>query len=227
MPLTWLLTQPASVRLKADAASCQTIDDYLELAFSWNFLGLVRIEPSQVREEISELLNLVAALHPKSILEIGTAGGGTLYLFSRIAKANARIVTVDLPKGQFKPDLVALKIPLYRSFALGNQKICVIKGDSHDQRTQKEVGESLGDERIDFLFIDGDHSYTGVRKDFDTYSTLVRNGGLVAFHDIVPHPPETGCEVNLFWREIKVAFPHSEIVKDWNQGWGGIGILHV
>jgi len=25
---------------------------------------------------------------------------------------------------------------------------------------------------------------------------LVRKGGIIAFHDIVPHSPETGCEVS-------------------------------
>lgn len=28
---------------------------------------------------------------------------------------------------------------------------------------------------------------------------LVRKGGIVAFHDIVMYPPETGCEISRFW----------------------------
>jgi len=43
---------------------------------------------------------------------------------------------------------------------------------------------------LNFLFIDGDHTYEGVRKNFEMYSPLVRRGGIVAFHDIVPRPPE-------------------------------------
>jgi predicted O-methyltransferase YrrM len=37
----------------------------------------------------------------------------------------------------------------------------------------------------DFLFIDGDHTYQGVKQDFQMYSPLVKKGGIVAFHDIV------------------------------------------
>ncbi len=36
---------------------------------------------------------------------------------------------------------------------------------------------------IEFLWIDGDHSYEGAKMDFDFYSPLVVDGGLIAFHD--------------------------------------------
>jgi len=29
-----------------------------------------------------------------------------------------------------------------------------------------------------------------------------------------------------YWRDIKPRFPHREIVKDWNQHWAGIGLVH-
>ncbi|MCS7366302.1 MAG: class I SAM-dependent methyltransferase [archaeon YNP-WB-062] len=67
---------------------------------------------------------------------------------------------------------------------------------------------------MDFLFIDGDHTYEGVKKDFEMYSPLVRGGGIIAFHDIVQHPPETGCEVSGFWNEIKLRYKYREIVED-------------
>ena len=36
---------------------------------------------------------------------------------------------------------------------------------------------------IDFLFIDGDHSETGVQRDWDDWHQYIIPGGLVAFHD--------------------------------------------
>lgn len=36
---------------------------------------------------------------------------------------------------------------------------------------------------IDLLFIDGDHSYEGVKKDFDLYSTILNPKGLILLHD--------------------------------------------
>ena len=37
---------------------------------------------------------------------------------------------------------------------------------------------------IDMLFIDGDHSYEGVKKDWDLYSPLLKSGAIVIFHDV-------------------------------------------
>lgn len=36
---------------------------------------------------------------------------------------------------------------------------------------------------IDLLFIDGDHSYDGVRRDWEAFSPFVRPSGVVVFHD--------------------------------------------
>jgi hypothetical protein len=37
--------------------------------------------------------------------------------------------------------------------------------------------------KIDLLFIDGDHSYEGVKKDFELYSTILSNNGIIIIHD--------------------------------------------
>jgi predicted O-methyltransferase YrrM len=42
----------------------------------------------------------------------------------------------------------------------------------------------LTNNQIDMLFIDGDHSYGGVKKDWDLYSPLLKSGSIVIFHDI-------------------------------------------
>jgi hypothetical protein len=39
------------------------------------------------------------------------------------------------------------------------------------------------DIKIDFLFIDGDHSYEGVKLDFDLYSTIMSENGVIVIHD--------------------------------------------
>lgn len=41
----------------------------------------------------------------------------------------------------------------------------------------------LQDIKIDVLFIDGDHSYEGVKKDFDLYSTILSENGIIILHD--------------------------------------------
>lgn len=39
------------------------------------------------------------------------------------------------------------------------------------------------DIKIDYLHIDGDHSYNGVKKDFELYSTIMSDNGIISIHD--------------------------------------------
>jgi len=41
----------------------------------------------------------------------------------------------------------------------------------------------LQDIKLDFIFIDGDHSYEGVKKDFELYSQLLTDKGIIIIHD--------------------------------------------
>lgn len=185
------------------------------------------IRPQQVPEELIGLFDMVAGLQPKNALEIGTYTGGTLFMTCRVADPGATVISVDLPGGRFGRGYVWPRKFVYRKFAKHNQALHLLRKNSHDSKTFDLVRSLLGDKRLDFLFIDGDHTYEGVRADFEMYSPLVRKGGLVAFHDIVRHPPQTECEVDRFWAEIRTHYRHREIIKDPSQGWAGIGVLQI
>ena len=47
-------------------------------------------------------------------------------------------------------------------------------------------------EKIDFLFIDGDHSIKGCQEDYDLYAHKIAKGGYIAFHDYHPGRPDLG-----------------------------------
>ena len=51
---------------------------------------------------------------------------------------------------------------------------------------------------IDVLFIDGDHSYEGIKDDWDNFSRFVKPGGYVLFHDC----DETSPGVQRLFAEI-------------------------
>jgi len=107
------------------------------------------------------------------------------------------------------------------------QNIHLIREDSHALATLNMVKKALKGRKLDLLFIDGDHTYKGVKRDFEMHNKLASKGGIIAFHDVCPHLPQTGCEVDKFWCEIKDEYEHVEIVRDWKQGWAGIGVLYV
>jgi predicted O-methyltransferase YrrM len=189
--------------------------------------GDVHPGPFQIREEFMELLGRIKTLAPARLLEIGTARGGTLFLFTRAAHPDATILSVDMPNGPFGGGYPRGHGPLLRAFARDRQKIRLVRGDSHSPSTLRKV-QSVLDGATDFLFIDGDHTYEGVRADFELYSPLIREGGLIALHDIVKGPPEAVGDVPRFWSELQAQEARTEeIVADRGQrGWGGIGLIH-
>jgi len=213
------------------ANRCNSLEDYVNLAFKPSSafpFPWIGISPAQVKEEITELVKILARRKPKLVLEVGTARGGTLFLFARVSSPDAAILSIDLPGGLFGGGYPEWRIPLYKSFAIRNQKINLIRGNSHDFYTCKMVEKILEGRKLDFLFVDGDHTYDGVTTDFEMYAPLVnKDGGIIAFHDIVPGPPESVGGVPRFWSEIKYDFEYIELVKNWKQGGCGIGVVYL
>ena len=181
------------------------------------------LEPIQVEDEITALVTEVRSLQPRTIVEIGTSMGGTLYLWTRFAAPDAIIISIDLPRGKFGGGYSPLRIPLYQRFARDRQRLHLLRCDSHSPDTIRTVSELLNGQPIDFLFIDGDHTYEGVRKDWENYGALVRPGGLMAMHDVGKNYDDT--EVKRFWDEVKGRFQYREYLAHPN-GFYGIGSLY-
>jgi len=63
-------------------------------------------------------------------------------------------------------------------------EIHLIEGKSENPETIKTVREILKGRKVDFLFIDAEHTNEAVERDFENYSGFIRRGGLIAFHDL-------------------------------------------
>jgi cephalosporin hydroxylase len=209
------------------------VQDYLDIVYSFEYAS-ISIRPWQVRSEIAALLELVQQRRPKVVLEIGTASGGTLFLFARMAAEDATLISIDLRKGKFGGGYPLWRVPFYHGFASDRQTVKLVRGDSHSGEVRERVSSLLGGRPVDVLFIDGDHTYEGVKSDFNGYTPLVANRGLIALHDIVPGTLEASTggdkellvgEVPQFWQELRDRFVFSELVEDWAQGAFGIGVL--
>ena len=126
------------------------------------------------------LLQLLHEVRPTRLCEIGAAAGGTLALFCQVAAPNARIFSVDVG---YQPEQMAANPWL----AARGQEVTCLGANSHATETLDAVKEWLAGAKLDFLFIDGDHSFEGVSSDYEMYGPCVRkDGGIIAFHDIVP-----------------------------------------
>ena len=160
-------------------------------------------------------------------LEIGTAHGGTLLFLTRLASPQATIVSIDLPGGKFGGGYSSRRSWFYQRFALRRQCLYLLRGNSHSNEMLDQVKSAFKDHPVDYLFIDGDHRYEGVKSDFEMYGPMVRKGGLIAFHDIADGPSEFVGGVPEFWREIRARYRYMEFIKDHKQEGLGIGVLYV
>jgi predicted O-methyltransferase YrrM len=223
----------AAHRVRSRADQAVTVDDLLELTFEFQPFG-IKIAPLQSRWEFQRLLEEVVRVSPQTMLEIGTAKGGSLLAFTRLCAPDAHIVSVDLPRGPFGGGYPLWKVPIYKAFARPSQRLDLVRGDSHSASTFAHVQDLLGGRQLDFLFIDGDHRYEGVRSDFETYSSLVRPGGIVALHDIAaPHPDRPVLngnnpgDVPRFWADLTTERHGETFVDPEGQGCFGIGLIRA
>jgi predicted O-methyltransferase YrrM len=144
--------------------------------------AIVEYGAQQKVTELSALLGFLEDREIHNVLEVGSWTGGTLWLWEQIA--DGLIVSVDMEE-----------IP---SAHLGPRSR-LVRGDSHKYETRALVPPA----NFQLVFIDGDHTDAGVRHDYSMYAPLVAPGGLIAIHDIVWHPPNSGIYVEEFWTELK------------------------
>jgi cephalosporin hydroxylase len=196
---------------------CQTLEEYFQ--FSGEMFG-----PHQIKQEILNFLEFARAEQPEYVCEIGTADGGTNFLLSQALPSARFMIGVDL--------YVKNRVQLHY-FSRASQQLIFINGSSYAPSTVDKVRRKLAGNHLDLLFIDGDHNYDGVKQDFLNYRQLVRDSGLIVFHDIVPDSlTRYGIQTNRwvggvprFWSKIKLFYPFYEFVEDPEQDGLGIGAI--
>lgn len=108
------------------------------------------------------MLEVIDQIQPKKILEIGVHTGGGLQSF-----------------GQAFPDAELFGIEIDAQY-LHFKDFHLFEGDGTTREMIDRVAE-FGP--YDFIFIDGDHTYNGVKADWENYKDMVAPGGAVGFHD--------------------------------------------
>ena len=138
--------------------------------------------PLQRRDEMAAMLRLAVLLNPEAVCEIGVDKGASAlhWLLLRTVRRFVGIEIRGVPYGD------AFK----RAFPETHQ--LWLAASSYAPETVRVVGDWLGDEMFDVLFIDGDKS--AFIRDFDAYLRYVRSGGIVFMHDVRDAAPRIDFE---------------------------------
>jgi predicted O-methyltransferase YrrM len=121
------------------------------------------------------LIVSVLARHRKArnIFEFGTFTGRSTYYLTH-ATPETRVTTLDLPPG---PGRTIPDVGLY-----------FINSDREDRITQlltdsRKFDPTPYEKKMDFIFVDGDHSYEGVKNDTEKAFKMLAPGGAILWHD--------------------------------------------
>ena len=154
--------------------------------------------------EVAFLALLLEELRPRVVVEIGTWLGGTAQVLMEYAE---RLYCVDHWRGDGSiraefPGASLTPWERFREFV-----------EVADERFLRTVIPCVGDSQlwctiwnqpIDLLYIDGDHSYEGVKADILGWSPHVRPGGFILGHDYETHP---GCMFPGVARAVDEIYP--------------------
>ena len=120
----------------------------------------------QVREELVEFLELLEENNVKNMLQIGLGHwASTHFILSLLLNT---MTTIEYDKG-----FIDRYIP-----EMDEDFETIIQGDS------TVAHNNVNDNHYDAVFIDGNHSYEYVKKDLENYWPKVKDGGIIAMHDV-------------------------------------------
>jgi hypothetical protein len=179
----------------------------------------------QRKWELDSLLAIYVAKQsfPFNVLEIGTADGGTLRQWMGLLSIPAVVVSVDSGVAGF-----SLPDGHEGWFSVDGCTLRVIKGDSKSDGVRRQVDDFAP---YGWVFIDGDHSYRGVRADWEYVLSCAAFGATIALHDIL-NLTEYGDDPGVpgLWEEIQSqGFVTQELIADPSlEGRGcGIGVVYL
>lgn len=155
-------------------------------------------------DELHELAPLVEELKPMIIVEIGCADAGWPYIFAPWFAPGAMYVGIDTLQ-RFPTNGPRLERTLQK-LRDGGMTAHFVQGRSDAPEVLTALKVHLAGRQIDLLHIDGGHDYATATSDYNTYGPLVREGGLVALHD-VELVKGTAYNVRPLWEEIVAACP--------------------
>lgn len=188
-----------------------------------NFGGVVgsvdNLNLQQFPEEYSRLLLFLKKLDTKKYLELGVGHGGSFFL-SSLFQTNL-IVCHAVDGLNYQLDNAAGFSNQQTSI---NEKVKALKDYKQHYESIEFFNMSTSDFflrenniKYDLIFIDADHSYEGVKKDYDNSVKLLNENGLIILHDILA----LDCGVKQLWGELDDSKKIQEFT---HSGRCGIGI---
>jgi hypothetical protein len=156
--------------------------------------------------------DLVAALRPAVMVELGTQYGESYFAFCQaIAECGVACKSFAVDTWRGDPHTGAYDEAAFREVCAHNQKHYA-NFSTLLRTTFDQAAGQFFDASIDLLHIDGLHTYEAVLHDFETWFPKVKAGGIILMHDTQVRQNDFG--VWRLWHDLRrryqsFEFPHS------------------
>jgi hypothetical protein len=161
---------------------------------------------------------LVSVLRPKSIVELGSHTGNSLFCFAQACAEHgidAHLHAVDTWQGDAHAGSYSEEVFTDVQAHAREHYPGMI---TLHRKTFDEAVSDIAPGSVDLLHIDGLHTYEAVRHDFHTWRSRCSDHAIVLFHDTAVRREDFG--VHRFWEEIIAGYQHFEFVHS-----NGLGVL--
>jgi len=131
--------------------------------------------------DLARLMQRVLQWKPKLIIESGTELGGTLFLWTRVAAFDCRLIAAGLPERPIPEE----RLPLFEAFACGQQTIrSISRGET--AKIDYDINKQREKRLANFVFLNGRRPYDELRADLDRCWKWLASGALVAWDGLRP-----------------------------------------
>lgn len=161
--------------------------------------------------------DLVAALKPGLLVELGTYAGDSYLTFCEsIAKHGLSTLCFAVDTWQGDPHSGFYGDEIYSALRAHHERYGTF---SHLLRMSfDEASSRFADSSIDLLHIDGFHTYEEAKRDFEQWIGKVKPGGAILIHDVAVRRRDFG--VWRLWEELAATYPTFQFLHSC-----GLGVL--
>lgn len=201
-----------------------TIEDWVQIAES--FRGTEPFDSLGVEQhpvDLARLMKRVLEWRPKLILESGTQLGGTLFLWTRIAAFDCRLIAA----GSSERPIPDERLPMFEAFACGDQSIRSIpRGET--TKIDYDINKQRDGRLANFVFLNGRRPYDELKADLTRCFKWIETGALIAWDGLRQFGfDESHLSGGIqLWQELKQRFPqNAEYLSGKDLPCGGIAVI--
>lgn len=135
-------------------------------------------------KDLISYINNIKPTQNMTMIEIGSYAGESTEIFANHFK---NIIAIDPFINDYdKNDLTCQYMELNKVYDVFIELINKHSNITHIKKTSDEAILELKNTQVDFIYIDGLHTYEQVKKDIANYLPLIKKGGFIAGHDYHP-----------------------------------------